>query len=178
MKIIVGAGMPGSGKGLLTKAASELGLPIIILGDLVREKAKEWGISPLEAGQRIRDENGPAGVAKLALEKLKGIKGDVVYIDGVRSRHEIEEFKKLGDVVVIAIHASPKVRFKRLYKRGRPDDPKTWEEFVARDEKELSRGLAKVIARADFVIDNNDEGEETVYKECIEKIKKALNRDP
>ena len=169
--------MPGSGKGLLTKAAKDLGIPVIVLGDIVREKAKERKVKPLEAGQRIRDLYGPAGVALLAKEKLRSL-GDVVFIDGVRSRYEVEVFKELGDVVIIAIHASPKKRFERLYKRGRPDDPKSWEEFLKRDEKELSRGIAKVIARADFVVDNNEDDEEKVYRRCKDTIKKALERDP
>ena len=177
MRIIVGTGMPGSGKGVLTRAAKDLGLPVIVLGDIVREKAKERNVKPIEAGQRIRDLYGPAGVALLARDKMMSL-GDVVFVDGVRSRYEIEVFKELGEVVIIAIHASPKKRFERLAKRGRPDDPKSREEFIRRDEKELSRGIAKVIARADFVIDNNDDNEEEVYRRCKETIRKALERDP
>ncbi len=175
MRIILSTGLPGSGKGILLRAAKELGLPTIVLGDIVREKASEWNIKPLDAGQRIRDELGPAGVAILAKQYIKD--SEVFFVDGIRSWHEVEVFKELGEVVVIAIHASPKVRYRRLRERGREDDPKSWEEFISRDLRELSRGVAQVIAWADFVIENNDD-EEEVYKKCLETLKKAMTRDP
>ncbi len=54
----------------------------------------------------------------------------------------------------MAIHASPKTRFQRLLSRGRSDDPKTWETFYERDNRELNVGLGHVIALADTVVVN------------------------
>ncbi len=44
-------------------------------------------------------------------------------IEGIRSQYEVEIFKKnFNEFKVIAVHSTPKTRFKRLKKRMRPDD--------------------------------------------------------
>ena len=87
------------------------------------------------------------------------ITGERVTIDGLRGSMELEIFRKaLGDsVAVVAIHASPRVRFERLRQRNRSDAPATWEEFRVRDTRELRWGLGDVIATADYMIVNEGE---------------------
>ena len=41
MKIIGLAGMPGSGKGVVSSIAEEMGCHIIRMGDIIREEAKK-----------------------------------------------------------------------------------------------------------------------------------------
>jgi dephospho-CoA kinase len=77
-------------------------------------------------------------------------------VDGIRSLAEIEAFKNTFEVVLVAVHASPLSRFKRLTKRGRSDDPDTWEEFRERDRRELGFGIGDAIAMADIMIVNDD----------------------
>jgi len=160
-KILIGiAGMPGAGKDTVRKTVQKLGFPVIVMGDEVRSEAKRKGlkITPENLGKlmlQMRKENGPAAVAKRCIPKIKAIESPVIFIDGIRSLHEVEEFKKkFLNVKVLAIHASPKTRFKRLLKRGRRDDPKDWESFVERDRRELKVGLGEVIATADYMVIN------------------------
>jgi len=160
-KILIGiAGMPGAGKDTIRKTVQKLGFPVIVMGDEVRSEAKRKGlkITPENLGKlmlQMRKENGPAAVAKRCIPKIKAIESPVIFIDGIRSLHEVEEFKKkFLNVKVLAIHASPKTRFKRLLKRGRRDDPKDWESFVERDRRELKVGLGEVIATADYMVIN------------------------
>ena len=160
-KILIGiAGMPGAGKDTVRKTVQKLGFPVIVMGDEVRSEAKRKGlkITPENLGKlmlQMRKENGPAAVAKRCIPKIKAIESPVIFIDGIRSLHEVEEFKKkFLNVRVLAIHASPKTRFKRLLKRGRRDDPKDWESFVERDRRELKVGLGEVIATADYMVIN------------------------
>jgi dephospho-CoA kinase len=47
------------------------------------------------------------------------------------------------------------VRFERLSKRARPDDPKTLENLRERDQREISFGLNEVIISANYKVNNN-----------------------
>ncbi len=171
-------GMPGSGKSTCIEAVVKaIDIDRISLGDVVREEATKRGV-PLskinEFANELRKELGPAAVAILARDKLV-VSRDVCLIDGVRSLYEIEFFRKeMGiEVIVVAIHASPRKRFERLRNRGRPDDPRTWEEFEARDLRELSWGLGSVIALADYMIVNEGSLDE-LKSACIKVVTRVL----
>jgi len=160
-KILIGtAGMPGAGKDTVKKVVQKLGLPVVVMGDEVREEVRRKGlaITPENLGKvmlQMRRKDGPAAVAKRCIPKIKATKASVVFIDGIRSLHEVEEFKKeFPNFRILAVHASPRTRFKRLLKRGRRDDPQNWEVFVERDRRELKVGLGDVIATADYMVIN------------------------
>ena len=160
-KIVIGiAGMPGAGKASAEEIFRQRGYPIIVMGDEVREEAKRRNLesTPENLGRvmlKIRAEEGPAVLAKRCIPKIEAANSDVVAVDGIRSPQEVDEYKRtFQKFVVIAIHASPKTRFKRLLARGRGDDPEDWETFIARDKRELSVGLGEVIATADYMLIN------------------------
>jgi dephospho-CoA kinase len=160
-KIVIGvAGLPGSGKSLITRMAEEMGYSVIIMGDVVREETIKRGLrlTPENVGAvmlKLRDEEGPAVVAKRCIPRIENAKSDVIIIDGLRSLHEVEEYKRhFKNFVTIAVHASPETRFQRLFRRKRSDDPQGWESFRQRDMRELSVGLGNVIATADYMTIN------------------------
>ncbi len=171
--------MPGSGKSVVSEAARSLGIPVLVMGDVVREEARRRGIEPtprnlVELARRLREEYGEAVIAERLAERVRELLGKghrVVVVDGVRSRRELQVFEKVARTVTIAVHASPRTRFERLRRRGRPDDPKTWEEFRRRDEVELGFGLGEVIALADYMIVN-----EGGYAEARMEAEKLLRR--
>jgi len=178
-KILIGtAGMPGAGKDTVKRAVQKLGLPVVVMGDEVRAEAKRKGlaITPENLGKvmlKMRRENGPAAVAKRCIPKIKSIEASVIFIDGIRSLHEVEEFKKeFPDFRILAVHASPKTRFKRLLKRGRSDDPQSWEGFIERDRRELEVGLGNVIATADYMVIN-----EGTKRELEANLMRLLKRE-
>lgn len=165
--IICLTGMPGAGKGIVSEIARGKGIPVYVMGDIVREEATKRGLPHkphiLNAiAQELREKEGPAAVAKRISSRIVESKSRIVLIDGVRSLYEIDVFKKYGDIVIIAVHASPKTRFERLRKRNRPGDPKTWEEFVSRDFLELGFGIGNVIALADYMIVNEGDKDKAV----------------
>jgi len=178
-KILIGtAGMPGAGKDTVKKVVQKLGLPVVVMGDEVRSEAKRKGlaITPENLGEvmlEMRKKEGPAAVAKRCIPKIKATESSIIFIDGIRSLHEIEEFKKeFPDFRILAVHASPKTRFKRLLKRGRKDDPKSWEGFVKRDLRELKVGLGDVIATADYMVIN-----EGTKRELKTKLMRLLRKE-
>lgn len=173
--IICVAGMPGSGKGVFKKAAEVLGVPRISMGDIVRRETARKGLTPdyrntAKIMLELRKKAGPEVFAKLTWKEVSNTEGPAILIDGVRSLDEINYFKQFGDTVVVAVHSSPRTRFERLRKRGRPDDVKTYEEFEERDARELSVGLGSVIALADYMLVNEGIPEE----EAVERAKRIL----
>jgi dephospho-CoA kinase len=158
-KIIAISGMPGAGKGVAAAAAKQLGFDVLVLGDVVREETERRGLEPTPQNVgavmlKIREVEGLAAVAKRLIPKVEHCQSNIVIVEGVRSPHEVDELKSKFDVVTFAIHASPKTRFQRLLSRGRSDDPKTWDTFYERDNRELTVGLGSVIALADRLATN------------------------
>jgi dephospho-CoA kinase len=160
-KIVVGvAGMPGAGKATIRRIVEGMGYSVVVMGDEIREEAGRRGLKPTPENLgmimlKLREEKGPPIVAERCVLKIKKAKAKVVLVDGIRSLHEVEEFKRhFPNFSLIAIHASPETRFKRLFRRRRSDDPKKWETFMERDSRELSVGLGSVMATADHMIVN------------------------
>jgi len=160
-KIVVGvAGMPGAGKATVKEMVERLGYPVVVMGDEIREETRRrgLGLTPENVGMvmlKLREKEGPAVVAKRCLPRIEKAKGKVVVVDGIRSLHEVNEFKRhFPNFTLIAIHASPETRFQRLFQRKRSDDPEGWETFMERDLRELSVGLGSAIATADHMIIN------------------------
>jgi len=161
--IVIGVtGMPGAGKDTVRDIVREYGFPVVVMGDEVRAEVARRGLEPTPENLgkvmlQIRAEEGPEVLAKRCIPKIRALGSRVVIIDGLRSPHEVREFRReFPNFRIIAIHASPKTRFKRLLKRGRSDDPKDWETFYERDQRELSVGIGEVIAMADYMIVNED----------------------
>ncbi len=150
--------MPGCGKEEFVKIAMDEGYNVIRMGDVVREYAGQSNIDKSDESigkfANTERELHHSGIwAERTLERLSSNKA---VIDGVRGEEEIELFKKeLGrDMQIIAIHASPQTRYRRLKKRGRDDAPLDKKQFDQRDERELGWGLGKVISKADHMIVN------------------------
>lgn len=169
--------MPGAGKSVFVEVATrEFNIPAYTMGDVIREETlRRYGVLKyeymLETARRLREEYGLDYVAVKTYEKIDKSRG-VALVDGVRSLAEVEYFRKKAQAVIVAIHASPRTRFDRLVKRGRPGDPRTWEEFVKRDMVELEFGIGNVIALADYMIVN--EGDITEAREKSRKVLKHI----
>ena len=173
--------MPGSGKGAFRRTLQKMGYPVMIMGNEVREEVKQRNLKPTPENLgkvmlQLRESEGPAAIAKRCIPKLKKATGGIVGVDGIRSLHEVEEFKKhFPSFILIAIQASPKTRYHRLFRRRRSDDPKSWETFMERDLRELSVGMGAVIAAADHMIMN--EGTLAQLKKKIQQVLKEMLED-
>jgi len=174
MKAIAFTGMPGAGKTEAVKVAEEMGIEIMSMGDEVRKEAIRRGmeINDENLGRiadEMRKEYGMDIWAKRCLERIgKGERGTVV-IDGIRNIEEVETFKKsIKNFILVAIHASPSIRYARLIKRGREDDSINLEDLKRRERREMSWGIGNVIAMADMVVVN--EGSMEDFRKKIREI--------
>jgi len=176
MKIIIIAGMPGAGKEELLSVAASMDVPSIRMGDVVREvysasSESKSGVSVGEFASAERKRFGKNIWAKRTIERMYG---SVFLVDGCRSMDEVRSFRELSkDVVIIGIHSPPELRYERLVKRGREDAPKSIEEFNERDSREITWGLAEVIALSDIMIINSSGLEE--FHSASQDIMRRLN---
>jgi len=158
MKILVTTGMPGSGKEEFLKCCITRGAKVVRMGDIVRQKAKEFGLDPSDSsvGTLANEERRRYGNDIWAKRTIPFVGGDLVVIDGTRGLDEIRAFKHAfgEDLKVIAVHSSAKTRFERLKGRARSDAPLTKAEFDQRDRRELDWGLGEAIALADHMVIN------------------------
>lgn len=178
-KIVVGlAGMPGSGKSLVVETAQELGYAIVGMGDVIREETAKRGLelTPQNVGKvmlQLRKEGGNYVIAQKCIPKIEEQTSTKVLVDGLRSPYEADAFKAhFAKFTLVAVHASPETRFKRLFNRRRSDDPTGWEVFRERDMRELSVGVGNVIAMAEQMIVNDNSMEQVKAKveETLQRI--------
>jgi dephospho-CoA kinase len=167
-------GMPGAGKSLVDEVAVSIGFGVVNMGDVVREEAKSIGLQSTHENLtkimfELREKHGAGVVAARCVPKILQSSKQVVVVDGLRSMHEVEEFRKsFPRFRILCVHASPETRFRRLFGRGRSDDPDHWAAFVDRDLKELQIGIGSVIALSDFVLSN--EGTARQFKTKVRRF--------
>lgn len=163
MTILVIAGMPGAGKEEFVSVALVMGYDVVRMGDVVRAEAKRQNISLTDKGVGgfANDERQKFGYSIWAERAVESVKGPRTIIDGSRGLMELAVFKvHFPDIKLVAVHSSPGSRYPRLVARKRYDAPKDFQEFAARDERELSWGLGSIIAMADVMLVNEGTLEE------------------
>ncbi|MDI6701601.1 AAA family ATPase [Methanothermobacter wolfeii] len=175
MMVIGVSGMPGAGKGVVSRIAESMGFVVIRMGDVIRDEARRRGEDPGVTAVRLRKEHGKYVVAEKCVEIIKNSDADMFLIEGIRSPYEVEIFKRnFPGFRVISIFSSRKTRFRRLKRRRREDDSSEYTKFVERDERELGFGIGDVIASSDYMIVN--EGPIWKIKKQAESIIKKLVR--
>ena len=160
--VICLTGMPGAGKSTVARFLQEIGFYSITMGDVIREKAIENNL-PLddqnlgELMKNFRKTHGNEIVAKLIVKKITNLENIYfIVVDGIRSYDEFIVLKTIGHVKLLAIHASSDIRYNHIKQRDRSDTPTNHENFLQRDEREMSVGISKAIALADESISNNN----------------------
>ena len=178
MKIIVLSGLPLSGK---TTYAKKLGpeykMPLYETGTEVLEEVTGRGLefSP-ENIKKVTDECkkiSDSYFTERLIEKVDALADDIpgVFLSGLRAVSEIEVLKKhYGDdnVFVISFHTSMKTRFNRLNNADRIAETtgakakedvllRNFDNFLARNKKELGYGVGDVMALADYMMSTENE---------------------
>ena len=181
-KLVIGlAGMPGAGKSVVVNVARQRGYGVVVMGDEVREEAKRRRLKLTRENLgkimlELRRDEGEAVIAKRCIPKIDKMAAPKLIVDGVRSLSEVEEFRKhFPNFSLMVVRSSPETRFKRLYRRRRSDDPRSWESFHERDVRELSVGLGDVVAVAEHVI-VNEEKIEALKRKVREVLRRVEER--
>ena len=162
MKLVIITGMPGAGKSEVAEGFRQIGVPVIVMGDVIRNETKRRGMDPNPENTKkvmldLRETDGLGAVAMRCVDQIRSQSEKIVAIEGCRSIAEIDVFDDFADnVTVVCVHTRPKLRFERLRTRKREDAPTTWDVFRERDLREISVGLGGVIALSDIMIINEE----------------------
>ncbi len=164
MRVVAFTGMPGAGKSEAVAEAKRRGLPIVSMGDFVRQAVKSQGLPGTDENlgriaTQMRKEKGADYWAQRTCDNVLDDHQDegLVIIDGVRTLAEIEVFRRrLGTSFhLVAITVPDAVRAQRLIERQRSDDPADVRKMEARDKREIGWGILEAIASADTVLNNS-----------------------
>ncbi|MCG3216217.1 MAG: AAA family ATPase [Candidatus Heimdallarchaeota archaeon] len=178
MKIIVLSGLPLSGKTTYAKKIGpDYNMPLYETGTEVLEEVTGRGLDftpdnikmVTDECKKISD----SYFTERLMKKVDTLPADIlgVFISGIRAVSEIEILKKHygnDNVFVIAFHTSMKSRFNRLNNPDRVEDTKgakaeedkllrNFDNFLARNKKELGYGVGDVIALADYMMSTENE---------------------
>ena len=165
MRIIGTVGLPGSGKGEAAAVAREEGIPVVTMGDIIREETRRRGLDPTEhhgsVAQALREEEGETAIADRSIPAVRDAAEDadgVVLVDGLRSMAEVERFQEAfgEDFLLVSIEAPFDLRAERLGSRGREQTDTDRGTLREREERELGFGMGEVIESADLTIENTD----------------------
>jgi dephospho-CoA kinase len=163
MTVIGTVGLPGSGKGEFATVAREAGVPVVTMGDVIREACRDRGLDPAthhgEVAKQLREEGGAGAIAERSLPLVEDALAahEVVVIDGLRSPAEVDRFAAaFGDeFILVSVEAPFELRRERIETRGRDADADEGGETLReRDERERGFGVDEVMARADVTVEN------------------------
>jgi dephospho-CoA kinase len=187
LKIIGFVGLPGSGKSVASDVAREIGFPVLVMGDVIRQEAAAEGLEPSDenlgrVGTALRASEGPEAVARRVLKRAG--KEKVVVVDGLRSKAEADLFRACSEKFhLIKIVAPAKSRIRWIESRGRSDDPRSPSATIAsggqmataieqRVDREMGWGMSEAMKEADLVLRN--EGDLEQFRESVRRLLKEL----
>lgn len=198
-KVLVLAGLPGSGKSVASDIAKSMNIPVIIMGNVIRRETAERGLEPNSrnigmVASDLREKFGDDVVLQriwpLISQELKN--NNLVLIDGMRSIAERDALVQLMgfEPEILAILASENIRNSRLIQRKRSDDldiESTKENkknlkqinkeknhvISERDAREKGWGVESLLERANYKIDNEDSME--LFRISVKALLERLN---
>lgn len=174
LKLVGVAGTAGAGKDTVAEILCRLfDMQNLSSGDVVRAITRHvYHLPPnfnpvrdqlYEVANYLRTELDPAVMVRICILEARVMGMERGLISGLRWLGEAEAIRDAGGII-IGVDADPKLRYDRIYARGRDaETKKTFEEFLAYDEHENrgmsdvgpSRGIRSIIDSADVVVMNN-----------------------
>jgi len=182
-------GQIAAGKGILKDyLVDKLGfisfsLSTILHDELEKRKIKKYTRKTLQdLGDELRKKYGRDILAKKAIKRFRVSRftfHDKIIIEGIRNPGEIEYLKKLPYFILVGVKAKREFRYKRLLQRAKPWDPKTWEEFLDVDRRDLGADQKKdgqqvgiCLHYCDYILTNNKSTED--FRRKIKQLTKEI----
>jgi dephospho-CoA kinase len=152
--------MPASGKGEFSRIAQEEGIPVIVMGDMIRKAVRDAGLEPNDTNfgataNRLRAERGMDAIAQLCVPEIQRQSTSLVLVDGIRGDSEVALFRRhFSGFTLISIDSAFESRLARIAARARSDDFTTADALHNRDDRELGWGLGNALKLADIHLKN------------------------
>jgi dCMP deaminase len=180
-------GRNASGKGEAAKFFRSKGFHFLSLSDVIREELQRRGHEVsrenlIQMGRELRSDHGNGYLAQRIFQRLEPDQNYI--IDSFRHPDEVAVFRTRPDFHLLAISAEPELRFERIRRRGRENDPLTLEDFLELEKREAEstqmegQQLNQTEALSDFVVHNNSALEELQKRLATisQRLMSALSR--
>ncbi len=136
-------GTNAAGKGEVARYLESKGFAVFSLSDVIREHLRKRGLAVtrdnlIAAGNSLRRRYGADILARRVLKKVRGN----AVIDSIRNSREVAFLRKQPGFVLAAVDAPVEIRFARAKRRGRQESVDTLEEFIAKEQQEMTGGRA------------------------------------
>src|SRR5213078_743091 len=174
-------GRNAAGKGEVARYLQTKSFYYYSLSDVIREEIRSRRLQPtrdllIAFGNELRQKYGAKILAERVLARIEDDKHYI--IDSIRNPAEVDAFRAAKHFKLIRIEAPAEVRFQRIVKRRRESDPRTFEDFVALENREAegddtSQNLVKVELMADHAV-LNDGPLDKLYPQLDQLLLKLL----
>src|SRR6185436_2841616 len=182
LKMLIGlTGRNAAGKGEVARYLVKKSFHYFSLSDAIRDEIRLRGEESTRdrliiVGNELRQRYGSSILAERVLAKIEDDKHYI--IDSIRNPSEVEAFRAAKHFKLIRVEAPPETRFQRIFSRQRESDPRTFEDFLALENREAegddtSQNLVKVELMADHTL-TNDGALEKLYAQIDELLPKLL----
>ena len=176
MKIVGITGTLGAGKGTVVNyLISKYGFRHYSVRDYLRQEAERRGYKEMNrdvftaVANDLRAKHSPSFIIdelyKQALEN-----GQNAIIESIRTPGEVASLRTKEEFVLLAVDATPEIRYSRVVIRNSETDKISFEKFLSDEKREMTtqdpnkQNLAACIAAADHKI-NNDGDLNALYKQ-------------
>ena len=140
--MIIGlTGTNGAGKTIAAEHLRSNGFAYHSLSDEIRAELESEGREAtrenlIEAGNRLRADQGPAVLAERVKRRLRPDRNYVV--DSIRNPHEVRALQSAGNFCLLHLDGPREIRYERVRERGGPRTPASLDEFTAQEERETN----------------------------------------
>lgn len=165
--MIIGiTGTNGAGKGTVVEILKENGFKHYsvsgFLGELLRENGEEVNRDAMiRLANELRAENSPSYLAEVLYDKALREGAEFPVIESLRTEGEVTALRKKGKFYLLAVDASPEIRYDRIINRNSSKDAVSFQQFMEQERREMhsddanKQNLRRCIEMADYTIINN-----------------------
>jgi len=167
MLIIGITGTLGAGKGTIVDyLVQEKGFVHFSVRGFITEEINRQGLpvnrdSMVAVANKLRADHSPSYIIDQLYEQAL-LTGKNCIIESIRTPGEVESLRLKENFVLLAVDASPELRYKRIVLRNSETDQITYEIFLLNEEREMNsddpnkQNLRRCIQLADFIFLNNN----------------------
>jgi dephospho-CoA kinase len=164
MLLIGLVGEKGSGKDTFAKYLQEISekkIAHIRFSDLLKQTLKLWDLpltrANLQKLAQVLEDFGSGTVAHGLEKQIRETEADIIILDGIRWKPDVELLKKFPDPKLVYITADPKLRFERLKNRGEKigESEMSYEQFLEEEKAPNELLIPEIGSEADLKIENN-----------------------
>jgi dephospho-CoA kinase len=164
MQIIGLVGEKGSGKDTFAKYLTEISdkkISHIRFSDLLKQTLKLWDLpitrANLQKLAQVLEDFGSGTVAHGLEKQIKETEAEIIILDGIRWKPDVELLNKFPEHKLVYITADPKLRFERLKSRGEKigESEMSYEQFLEEESAANELLIPEIGSQADVKIENN-----------------------